>query len=64
MHDFTKKKEGEKRKMNLQKFPKCPKCKNDLVPLSEPREDYGVRDYCLLYAKWKCVKCKFEIKYD
>ena len=49
--------------INLQRLPKCPKCKKgDLVPLSEPREDYGVRDYCLIYGKWKCTNCNREVK--
>lgn len=44
-------------------YPKCPKCKSDMVPLSEPREGIGVKDYCLIFGKWKCVKCEYEIGY-
>ena len=48
--------------MEINKYPKCSKCKSDMVPLSEPREKYGVRDYCLTFAKWKCIKCGYEVK--
>lgn len=50
--------------INLTKLPKCPECKSEMIPLSEPREGYGVKDYCLIFAKWKCVKCKYEVRYD
>ena len=49
--------------LKMEKFPKCPKCKNDMVPLSEPRERLGVKDYCLLLAEWKCVKCKHSVRH-
>lgn len=50
--------------INIMKFPKCPKCKSDVVPLSEPREGFGVKDYGLLFAKWKCLKCKLEVSHE
>lgn len=48
----------------INKFPKCPKCKKgELLPLAQPRENIGVKDYSLFIAKWKCSSCKHEIKH-
>lgn len=46
----------------LSKYPRCPKCKSDMVPLSYPHNRLYCNDYELTFGAWRCVKCKHEVE--
>ena len=44
-------------------FPKCPKCKKEMVPISVDNSTIQGDDYCLTFARWMCVdnKCGYYV---